>query len=210
MVLPSSVGNHHGHEGVDLAALEHRLQRRVGWNGLQPDAVGWLDGADWLAGDPHDVARRYTVLVGEKSANPDRRGHLVVADTHALALQILGPLDTGVGAHVDSRMAKDPGRKDRNRDEAGIAFRAQDRIGRERHFRRIELAVVEHAPESLTWAQRKECQIYALGLHPAVDKRLGTIIAAAGQRQFELAHEFGNTFGWRSEGGFSPCHGPVP
>jgi len=34
-------------------------------------------------------------------------------------------------------------------------------------------------------------QIYALGLYPAVDKRLGTIIAPAGQRQFELAHVSG-------------------
>src|ERR1044072_2154411 len=203
--------NHHGHEGVDLAALEHHLQRRVGWDGLQPDPVGWLDGADWLAGHPHDVVRRYAVLVGEKSANPDRSGHLIVADTYALALQLLRPLNIGVGAHVDSRMAKNPRRKDRDGAESRVTFRAQDRVGRERHLGRVELSVIEHAPEGLAGTERKERQVHALGLHPAVNERLGTIIAAAGQRQFEVAHDAGITFGWRSEAGdLFRAHGRTP
>jgi hypothetical protein len=64
-------------------------------------------------------------------------------------------LDAGVRAHVDSRVAEDLGPKDRNRDETRIAFRAQDCIGRERHFRRVEFAVFHHAPESLARPQKE-------------------------------------------------------
>src|SRR5262245_26364674 len=48
--------------------------------------------------------------------------------------------------------------------------------------------MVEHAPESLARAQREECQVYAFGLHPSVDQRLGAIITAAGESQLELMH----------------------
>jgi hypothetical protein len=48
--------------------------------------------------------------------------------------------------------------------------------------------VVEHTPKGLAWAQRKKCQIDAIGPHPSVDQRLGAIITATGQRQLELVH----------------------
>src|SRR4029453_191419 len=79
-------------------------------------------------------------------------------------------------------------REHRNRDEARISFRAQNRIGRERHFGYVKLAVVEHAPEGLARAQREECQLYAFGLHPSVNQRLGAIITATGEGQLELMH----------------------
>src|SRR4029453_15876842 len=79
-------------------------------------------------------------------------------------------------------------REHRNRDEARISFRAQNRVGRERHFGCVKLAVVEHAPEGLARAQREECQIYAFGLHPSVDQRLGAIVTATGEGQLELMH----------------------
>src|SRR5262245_39012259 len=42
--------------------------------------------------------------------------------------------------------------------------------------------------KSLARAQREECQVYAFGLHPSVDQRLGAIITAAGEGQLELMH----------------------
>jgi hypothetical protein len=56
-------GNHHGNERVDLTELKHRLERRIGRNGLHPNAVRRLDGADRFAGDPHDVLGLDAVLV---------------------------------------------------------------------------------------------------------------------------------------------------
>src|SRR5262249_37190238 len=77
-------------------------------------------------------------------------------------------------------------------------------IGRERHFRYVELPMVEHAPESLARAQREECQVYAFGLHPSVDQRLGAIITATGEGQLELMH------GARTRLGTFSCRDHLP
>src|SRR5580704_14438048 len=86
-------------------------------------------------------------------------------------------------------MAKHPRRKYRNGDEPRVALRAQDRIGRQRHFRAVELFVIEHAPERLARPQRNECQIDAFGLDPAIDQRLGAVVTAAGHGEFQFFHE---------------------
>src|ERR1700730_3022899 len=85
-------------------------------------------------------------------------------------------------------MAKHPRRKYRYGDEPRVALRAQDGVGRQRHFRDVELFVIEHAPERLARPQRNEGQVDALGLNAAVDQRLGAVVAAAGHSEFELGH----------------------
>src|SRR5580700_847421 len=87
-------------------------------------------------------------------------------------------------------MAKHPRRKYRNGDEPRVALRAQDRIGRQRHFRAVELFVIEHAPERLARPQRNECQVDAFGLDPSVDQRLRAVVTTAGKSQFYFLHEW--------------------
>src|SRR5262249_57650280 len=86
----------------------------------------------------------------------------------------------------------------------GIRFGAENGIGRERHFRYVELAVIEHAPEGLARAQREECQVYALGPYPSVDQRLGAIVTATGEGQLELMH------GARTRRGTFSCRDHLP
>ena len=187
-VVPERFGDHHRSERVDLAALQHGLERGLGRHEFDADAFRRLDGADRPADHPGDVLGPDAVFVRQESAHPHRRRHLVVADADALALQVLRLFDLGIGAQIDRRMPKHPRWKHRNGDEPRVTLRAQDRVGRQRHFRAVELSVIEHAPERLARAQRNESQIDAFGLDPAVDQRLGAVVTAAGQCEFQFFH----------------------
>src|SRR5262249_34069771 len=103
-------------------------------------------------------------------------------------LELLGALDGRVGADIEPRVAKHPRGKHRDRGEARVALRAQDRVGRQRHFRRVELAVIEHAPEGLARPQRDEGEIDAFRLDPAVDQRLGAVVAPARDGELDPGH----------------------
>ena len=107
-------------------------------------------------------------------------------------------LDLAVGAQIDRGVPENARWKHRNGDEARVAFGAQDGVGRQRHFRAVELGVIEHAPERFARAQRQKGEIDAFDRHAAVDQRLRAVIAAAGNREFQIVGHGAFTEGERA------------
>src|SRR5712671_4502331 len=60
------------------------------------------------AAAPMDASREHVVFMLHDAAHPDHSGDLVFRHADTLALEILRLANTGVGAHVHARAAKEP------------------------------------------------------------------------------------------------------
>ena len=129
-----------------------------------------------------DAIDGHAVMVGEDTADPDRRRHLVFRITDALADQVFRFVDAGGGVDVDAGVAKEAAWKNRNRDKRTVRFEQRDGVGGQRHFRRLELLVAQHAEEGLFDRHVEVIQIDPVRLHAAVHKRAGAVIIPAAQR----------------------------
>src|SRR5262249_38114524 len=136
------------------------------------------------ADNPRHVLRTHLVLVLQEAARPDCGRHLVVTDADAPAFELARLAERRAGAHVERVLAEDARGEHGDGDEALVAFRTQDGVGGERHFRDVELLVVQHAPEGLAGPQREVGELVdALDLHASVEQRLSTVEAPASQCQ---------------------------
>lgn len=186
-------GHARGIERVDLARGEHRRQSLRGADRLHADvrrqvelqllvAPRLLLAAGVIA---HRIDR-HAVLVLQDAADPGRRGHLVLGTADLPADQVLRRADACRSIHIYAAMTKHARREHRDRDKRPLGPRERNRVGRERHLGDVELAVAQHAKEGLLDRQVAADQVDSVGLHAAVEERLGAIVVPAGERQFQL------------------------
>ena len=117
------------------------------------------------AGVIGDAVDGNAVMLGQDSANPHRRRHLVLGRSDPLADQVLRLADAGARVDVDARMAKEARRKDRDRDERARLAEHRDRVRRQRHLGDVELAMPQHPEEGLLDGQIEIGEVDAVGLH---------------------------------------------
>ena len=179
-------------ERVDFAAGQHRRQRLVRTDVAHADARRQVERQLFGAARLFESARHvvdaldwHAMRVGENSADPDGRRHLVFRRADGAADQILRPFDAGGGVHVDARMPEEPRQENRDRHERRIVGEERHDIRGQRHLRDLELAVAQHAEEGLFHGQVQAGEVDAVGPHAAVEERAGTVVAPAreGQRQ---------------------------
>src|SRR5215470_5535124 len=122
----------------------------------------------------------------QDAAPPDRRGLLIFRHAHALAAQIGGRRDAGVGADQDAGMEELARRKHRQRDPRRLSPRGRDDQRRHRHFRDVELAEAQLAPEHLGRMHGGGKEAQAFRLHAPVDQRPRVGIVGEREAQFQL------------------------
>ena len=61
-----------------------------------------------------------------------------------------------------------------------------NKVGGQRHFRGLELAVAQHAEKSLLHRHADVVEVYAVGLDPPFGKGPGTIVIPAAERYLEF------------------------
>lgn len=83
-----------------------------------------------------------------------------------------------------------PGCSPRDGDERRILARQRHHVGGQRHLRRVELAVAQHAKEGILDRLREEHQVDAVGPHQAGGQRRYAIVVPAGEREAKLAHRW--------------------
>src|SRR5262249_47451921 len=96
---------------IDLAVREHGRERLCRAIRLDPDGgrkrESDLLGAPRLlqaSGAVGDAVDRHGIVLGENSAYPDRRSHLVLGRPYPLAFEVAWRANAGVDVHVDARM----------------------------------------------------------------------------------------------------------
>src|SRR3990170_7495097 len=101
------------HQGIDLAALQHRRKRLLRSNRANVDALRQIV-PDFVypsrlllsSSEPTYLFGGYTVLVLQNAPNPDRHGHLVFGDPYSFPYQIFGFLNTRARVDEDARVAE--------------------------------------------------------------------------------------------------------
>src|SRR5262245_22022085 len=136
--------------------------------------------------------RRHTVFMLKETAQPHGSSHTILRHAHALASQILRPLDARSRIHENAAVAKRSRGKHRDRDERSAPLRSRGQKGAHGKFRRVELFVLHHAPENLFHREHKIVEINALGLDDAVLERPRPIVVFACQREANVSHGYGS------------------
>ena len=155
--------------GVDLALLDSA-------RGLLPAGVV-RHRIDWHA-----------VVFGEDAPDPHAGGQLEFGGADALAAQVGGCRDAGVGVDVDPAVAEHPRGEHRQRDERPrVPVQGRD-VGRQRHLRDVELAVPQHPEERLLDRQPQVGQVDAIGANAAVLEGTGPVVVATGEGQIQTGH----------------------
>ncbi len=96
--------------------------------------------------------------------------------------------DAALRRDEDAVVAEEARGKHRNGDEGRVLARQRHRIGGQRHLRRVELAVAQHAEERLLDRQLEDVEIDALGRDAAVGERADAVVVPAGKGQAQLRH----------------------
>src|SRR5262249_21056869 len=140
--------------------------------------------------DPMNLLRQYTVFMLKETAQPHGGSHTILRHAHALAPQILRPLDARSRIHENAAVAKRSRGKHRDRNERSAAPRGRGQKGAHGKLRRVELFVLHHAPENLFHRQHEIVKVYALGLDDTVLERPHAIVVFACQRKVNTSHGY--------------------
>src|ERR1044071_8080936 len=124
---------------------------------------------------PMNFVLRYTEVVFENAANPERGGWLVFGDAEAFAGAIFGFRDAGVEMIGKLGLKQTSAREHRQRDHVG-ALGFGDQEGRHRHLRHFELAEFQLAPESFRGMRIGWNNLDAFRFDRAVHQRLDTLV----------------------------------
>ena len=143
-------------ERIDITRHHHVIQRAVIRCGLHR-YVGWQFDANLFrparllhtAPDPGDVGRSDAVVVLQQAPGPDVGAELVLGNTDATPLEILGSFDPFVSANQNRGMPEGSREKGRYCDVVRISAVDADDIGAEGHFTDVEGLVPEGAEENL-------------------------------------------------------------
>src|SRR5215216_3611598 len=131
---------------------------------------------------PMNVDGEHAVFVLHHPAHPHHRGDLVLGQADALALEIGGLTNPGIGADVDAGMAEDARDERRDADIVGHAGRDGAEIARERELRDVEFLEAKGAMEDLFRVERQVRGGAAFHLHPAVEDGTRAVVIAARDR----------------------------
>src|SRR6266704_249711 len=96
--------------------------------------------------------------------------------------------DSGLGRDEDARVAEEARGKHRDGDEGWLLPHERNAIRRERHLRRVELAVAQHPEEGLLDVEVLIHEVDALGTHAAVGERARAVVVPAREGKLELGH----------------------
>src|SRR5262247_3437342 len=140
--------------------------------------------------DPMNLLGRHTVFMLKETAQPHGGSHTILRHAHALAPQILRPLNARSRVHENTAVAKRSRGKHRDRNERPAAPRGSSQKGAHGKLRRVELFVFHHAPENLFHRQHEIVKVYALGLDDAVLERSRAIVVFARQRETNVSHGY--------------------
>jgi len=126
----------------------------------------------------------------EDAPRPQRRGLLVLRNSHALALQVGRALDAGVLADEDAGVEEPARREDRQADPPIVAGGHRHNERGERHLRHVEIAELELAPEEFGGVDRAGDELNAV-IHDIVYSLDGSVSAEHGVGRLkvdEIAH----------------------
>src|SRR5207253_6850852 len=113
---------------------------------------------------------------------------LVFGIAHAFADQVLRFANAAGRIDVNARMAKEPRRKNRDRDERPLGLRQRNGVRRQGHFGDIEFAMPEHPEKCFLDRHVQIVEIDAIGLHRTVTKRARAIVVPTRKAQAQLCH----------------------
>ena len=128
------------------------------------------------------IGGHYAEIVAQKTADPDRGGHLILGYAHALALEVGRGVDVCVGADPNARMAKLARRIDRDRQHRVVTAGSAQQITGQRHLGGVELGVARHTPEDFLGIHAQERQVDPCRPHVAEDERQRAICRTTGER----------------------------
>ena len=180
--------------GVDLAACQHGGQAGIG-PCLIADAGRQLE-LDLLVAaglvdarlQPLDGGEIDPVMLGQKAAHVDACGLRPFGNPDGAALQVLGPADAAIAAHVDRRMAMDPGRKHRDRDHRGITLRGERGVFPEGQLRDVPFEVAgEPKGDFLDRRKHQRRQNDAVDADHSAGDLADMLVVADRQRQIEAS-----------------------
>ena len=180
---------------VELAVAQHPDQGLLLADRLEVEAGNRLERGALVAARlllaaaaPMDVGRFHAILVLHDAAHPHHRGDLVLGQPDALALEVGGRADAGVGAHVDAGMPEQPRHEGRDAHIGRGAGRDGADIARERQLGDVEFLVAEGAEEDLLRVERQVGRRAALDLDAAILDGPAAVVVAAGDRDRHLDH----------------------
>src|SRR2546425_12984594 len=128
-------------------------------------------------------------MVLQDAAHPEAGGILQRVETDALAVQVGRLLDAGVRALHDVAMAEAPVRKYRDGVERG-GLVARHQVADERELADVELLVAQHAAVALGRGHGEDVELHARRNGAAIGQRAHQVVAAAGEGELELRHQF--------------------
>ena len=204
VAVAERAGHPRGVQRVDLTGGKHLRQRLARRDAA--DVQIRLDGAllDSARGllPPGVVRHRidwHAVVFGEDAPDPHACGQLEFGGADALAAQVGGCRDAGMGVDVDPAVAEHARGVHRQRDERlRVPVQCRD-VGRQRHLRDVELTVPQHPEERLLDRQSQIGQVDAIGANATVLESTGPVIVATGKGQVQTGH--GITYPRRSTAG---------
>ncbi len=182
-------------QGVELAALQHLLQRLIPRQKLNFDFLRQLQRnqrplcrSRQPADEPLHILQLHAVLVLQHAVHEDRGGRTELGGSHPFSPQILRPPDAPIGSYINTRMAEDFRQRYGHRDERAGAATFEAYVRAKRQLGNLELFLLQHPGKDLARAHDLDLQIDAFGLDTAVDKRTGAVVVPACESKFELRH----------------------
>src|SRR6185312_6638403 len=178
-----------GDETIDLAALQHVAQLAAGGRLLDADIRGQRHpGPIDSALHPFDGARRHAVFVLEHGAGMDGGGLTVFRNAGPAADEVLRRFNSLAGVDEDIAVTKHPRRKHRDGNELAVIAARRHQIIRHRHFRNVELPVLQHPPEYLRRLHGQIGKVYAGRPDSALTQRLHSVVGSGSKRQRDVRH----------------------